>query len=170
MRGIATCERFSRGSHRSSFLSFGGTVLPVWMGDVPFTVRGGPVRGQKVFLPFVAVSTTHFSTLLVKYTIMATTFRWLILLLLCCISCCTCGVAAIVVNDASPPPPTYFGGSDHSEFVAWLQRRTIPYQRSAFIPSPHSPSLGIAVYWTIQGERINIAVAAKATGWVGFGA
>jgi dopamine beta-monooxygenase len=64
-------------------------------------------------------------------------------------------------------PSTYFGGSDTEAYTAWLQGAS--YGKTAFIESTQAPGAGVALHWTIEDETIKLAVAARATGWVGFG-
>jgi DOMON domain/Copper type II ascorbate-dependent monooxygenase, C-terminal domain/Copper type II ascorbate-dependent monooxygenase, N-terminal domain len=64
-------------------------------------------------------------------------------------------------------PPTYFGGSDNEGYISWLGGTS--YERSSFIESTQVEGSGVAVHWTVEGDTIKLAVAAKATGWVGFG-
>jgi dopamine beta-monooxygenase len=62
---------------------------------------------------------------------------------------------------------TYFGGTDIEGYTAWLQGAS--YGKTAFIQSTQVDGAGVALHWTIEGETIKLAVAARATGWVGFG-
>jgi DOMON domain/Copper type II ascorbate-dependent monooxygenase, N-terminal domain/Copper type II ascorbate-dependent monooxygenase, C-terminal domain len=64
-------------------------------------------------------------------------------------------------------PSSYFGGSGNEGYTAWL--RGAWYSRTAFIESAQDERSGVALHWTIEGETIKLAVAAKAEGWVGFG-
>jgi hypothetical protein len=64
-------------------------------------------------------------------------------------------------------PVTYFDGTDHDAYLKWLQDSS--YERSTFLPSPEGPSTGAALHWNITNDSIYLAVAARATGWVGFG-
>lgn len=65
--------------------------------------------------------------------------------------------------------PAFFGGANHAEYVEWIETSAGQYSRSSFLPSLDSASSGVALHWTIEGENIRLAVAARATGWVGFG-
>jgi Copper type II ascorbate-dependent monooxygenase, N-terminal domain/DOMON domain/Copper type II ascorbate-dependent monooxygenase, C-terminal domain len=64
-------------------------------------------------------------------------------------------------------PAAYFGGSGNEGYVAWL--RGVSYDKTVFLPSTNDDAKGVALHWTIEGETIKLAVAAKATGWVAFG-
>jgi hypothetical protein len=74
-------------------------------------------------------------------------------------------------NGASAASATYFGNTNNTdtEYTAWLATATPPYARNTFLPALTDPTDGMAVHWTIQGETIQLAVAAKTTGWLGFG-
>jgi hypothetical protein len=63
----------------------------------------------------------------------------------------------------------FFGADDGDadEYADWLKNAV--YERHTFLSSPHKPNDGMSVHWTIQGEEIRLAVAARATGWLGFG-
>ena len=67
-------------------------------------------------------------------------------------------------------PPSYFGGVNHQSYLEWIGDNNIAekYNSSVFIPSREG-SLGAAVHWTVDDEYFYVAVAARATGWVGFG-
>jgi dopamine beta-monooxygenase len=64
-------------------------------------------------------------------------------------------------------PSTYFGGSGIGEYTAWLLGAS--YGKTAFIESTQVDGAGVALHWNIEGDTIKLAVAARATGWVGFG-
>jgi hypothetical protein len=64
-------------------------------------------------------------------------------------------------------PAAYFGGSGNEGYVAWLQG--LSYDKTVFLESTNDDAKGVALHWTIEGETIKLAVAAKATGWVAFG-
>jgi dopamine beta-monooxygenase len=65
-------------------------------------------------------------------------------------------------------PSTYFGGSDNGGYTSWLQGVSNRYKKTAFVDATQDGA-GVALHWTISGDTINLAVAARATGWVGFG-
>jgi dopamine beta-monooxygenase len=72
----------------------------------------------------------------------------------------------------------YFGGDDNEAYLEWYDEINASYQGSVYIPSAN-PKNGAAIHWAvvsvpedgtaIAGEYIQIAVAARATGWLGFG-
>jgi hypothetical protein len=64
--------------------------------------------------------------------------------------------------------PEYFGGSDNDVYLDWADGIS-RYTSSVFLPSNADPNLGAAVHWSIAGDSIFLAVAARATGWLGFG-
>jgi dopamine beta-monooxygenase len=65
---------------------------------------------------------------------------------------------------------SYFGGSEVDGYTAWLQTTgASSYDKTAFVESTQAQGAGVALHWTIQDEAIQLAVAARATGWVGFG-
>jgi hypothetical protein len=65
----------------------------------------------------------------------------------------------------------YFGGSNDDAYQSWLDVAASDYTNSLFLESSVDASEGVAVYWRLDrtAERIYLAVAARATGWVGFG-
>lgn len=81
--------------------------------------------------------------------------------------CCN---AATTDNDTpAAAAKKYFGGSVNNDaYVRWLSQRR--YNRSTFLASSQSDDAGVALHWNIvNGEQIQLAVVARATGWVGFG-
>ena len=67
-------------------------------------------------------------------------------------------------------PPSYFGGVDNGPYLSWLDENNIEtrYNNSVYMPSIDQSS-GAAVHWSVDDEYIYLAVAARASGWVGFG-
>lgn len=65
-------------------------------------------------------------------------------------------------------PTEYFGASDNDAYLDW-SKSVSRYTSSLYLPSNADPDLGAAVHWSIEGDSIFLAVAARATGWVGFG-
>ena len=62
----------------------------------------------------------------------------------------------------------YFGSSlDKSTYLDWVQK--ISYDRAAFLSSESNPDMGVALHWSTDSTHIHLAVAARASGWVGFG-
>ena len=70
-----------------------------------------------------------------------------------------------VVNAADPS--SYFGGTNIATYLDWVDKSS--YERHAWIESSSDSSLGVAIHWTTDDTHIQLAVAANATGWVGFG-
>jgi len=71
-----------------------------------------------------------------------------------------------IAND----PPSYFGGSDHQSYLDWISdfEIAVKYNSSVFLPS-RQDSFGAAVHWSADDDFFYVAVAARATGWIGFG-
>jgi len=79
----------------------------------------------------------------------------------------------------SVDPTRYFTGEDSTRsnttrFDEWLEDSGNGYENSMYFSSRFTDSLndfedGIAVFWTIKGEMIELAFIARAKGWVGFG-
>jgi hypothetical protein len=67
-------------------------------------------------------------------------------------------------------PPSYFAGVDHGEYLDWLEENQIEsrYKNSVYMPSIDQ-GRGAAVHWSVDDEFIHLAVAARASGWLGFG-
>jgi hypothetical protein len=66
---------------------------------------------------------------------------------------------------------SYFGGSNNDAYQSWLDVTASDYTNSLFLESAANNSQGVAVHWRLDRtvERIYLAVASRATGWVGFG-
>ena len=64
-----------------------------------------------------------------------------------------------------------FFGSRKLPYREWEARRGSRFSQRVFVPSAASPDDGVAVHWTIDemSSSIHLAVATRATGWVGFG-
>lgn len=67
-------------------------------------------------------------------------------------------------------PPSYFGAINNEAYLDWLNANQIEikYNNSVYMPSIYQ-GLGAAVHWTADDEYIHFAVAARASGWLGFG-
>ena len=65
---------------------------------------------------------------------------------------------------------TYFSSTDNAPYLSWLSAHRDVYGNQIFLPKAASEE-GVAFHWSIDNESntIRIAVAAKATGWLGFG-
>jgi hypothetical protein len=72
-------------------------------------------------------------------------------------------------NDTSGVASVPYFGNDAEEYASWLASNNTFYARHTFLSAPLNPQDGMAIHWTIQGEEIQLAVAARATGWLGFG-
>lgn len=64
-------------------------------------------------------------------------------------------------------PSTFFGGSGNGVYLDWLN--SSDYARSKWLSSTSDAGLGVAVHWNTNSTHIELAVASKAIGWVGFG-
>lgn len=87
-------------------------------------------------------------------------------LLLACIL--VAAVQSVELDDVS----NYFGGNDADSYKTWVKNRGSLYPNNSFFVAPSvngETSEGAAVHWKIQDEKVYLAVAARATGWVGFG-
>lgn len=81
---------------------------------------------------------------------------------------CVCLIGATA---AAVPPAEYFSADINAPYVSWLTSRgEANFEHSAFL-SGTTEGDGVAVHWTIDDSTrtIRLAVAAPATGWVGFG-
>ena len=67
----------------------------------------------------------------------------------------------------------HFDGEDHQPYLDWYDSYSIgtKYSNQIFIPGsdPTKPENGMAVHWKIDDEHVHLALAARATGWLGFG-
>jgi hypothetical protein len=73
-------------------------------------------------------------------------------------------------NQLADDPPSYFGSVNNVAYLSWLDSNNIEakYNNSVYIPSIDQTS-GAAVHWSVDDDYIYLAVAARASGWVGFG-
>ena len=82
----------------------------------------------------------------------------------------TCALIWLVAAPCKADDPTsYFNASDNAAYLSWLLSSSAAYDASFFLPSSAAPESGVALHWTLDNDRIMLAVAARATGWVGFG-
>lgn len=67
-------------------------------------------------------------------------------------------------------PQSYFGGANHQTYLEWMSDNNIAgkYNSSVYMPA-RGDSKGAAVHWSVDDEYFYVAVAARATGWLGFG-
>ena len=66
----------------------------------------------------------------------------------------------------------YFGGTDHDGYTDWYIENNIQerYTGSVWLSSSSGiPSEGAAIHWSVDELYVYLAVAVRATGWVGFG-
>jgi hypothetical protein len=67
----------------------------------------------------------------------------------------------------------HFDGLQHDEYLEWYDSSNIQstYTNGIFLrgSDPNSPQDGAAIYWKVDETYVYIAVAARATGWLGFG-
>jgi hypothetical protein len=77
------------------------------------------------------------------------------------------------INGGDSPVCLHFGGVSPQGYHAWYNANgiSVKYSNYVYMPGsdPAAPHNGVAVHWNIDGDYVNIAVAARATGWVGFG-
>ena len=82
-------------------------------------------------------------------------------------------ICAIIWLVAAPckadDPKSYFDALDNEAYLSWLELPSVAYDSSFFLPSSAAPESGVALHWSLDNDRIMLAVAARATGWVGFG-
>ena len=79
------------------------------------------------------------------------------------LSCIT--TAQQISND----PPSYFGGTQNQEYLDWVGSGIdTKYNSSVYLPSIDQAN-GAAIHWTVDGDWLHIAVAARCSGWIGFG-
>jgi len=84
----------------------------------------------------------------------------------------------LLLAAAAGTDPTLFFSGDTTAYLAWLDGSLSKYSKSYFLESSSSnndtlvePADGVGLFWTIDAETqtMALAVAARATGWVGFG-
>lgn len=67
----------------------------------------------------------------------------------------------------------YFSGlatDEKAGYTTWLNTNFgTSYSQHSFLSTASASASGAAVFWKINGDEINFAVAARATGWVAFG-
>ena len=61
----------------------------------------------------------------------------------------------------------YFGGSNNQDYLNWIA--SVNYKSSLFLASDADPANGAAVHWTLSPPYVEIGVAVRASGWLGFG-
>jgi hypothetical protein len=67
-------------------------------------------------------------------------------------------------------PRTFFGGADHDEYLDWVNTTlSNKYYSAVFLQNGVDATQGIAIHWSINEPFIDLALAVRATGWLGFG-
>lgn len=68
---------------------------------------------------------------------------------------------------------THFKGIDADPYIQWYNNNSFDskYTGMTFLQGadPEHPENGAAVHWSVDSEYVYLAVAVRATGWVGFG-
>ena len=55
------------------------------------------------------------------------------------------------------------------EYTKWINASSSAYPRYAYMPQEDNKDDGAAIFWNVNGDMINIAIAVRAEGWVGLG-
>jgi hypothetical protein len=60
--------------------------------------------------------------------------------------------------------------SSNAVYQEWLRSRSTEYTNALFVPADNGVN-GVAIHWTISDDNttLHLAIAAEASGWVGFG-
>ena len=69
-------------------------------------------------------------------------------------------------------PSQYFGGTSNEAYMSWVAEYGGDYDYNYFLASAAGAELnddGVALHWRLDEERLYLAVAARATGFVAFG-
>ena len=79
-------------------------------------------------------------------------------------------LGAVSAQQLTNDPLSYFGAVNNGAYLDWLKANQIEsrYNNSVYMPSIDS-GMGAAVHWSADDEYIHVAVAARASGWLGFG-
>ena len=90
------------------------------------------------------------------------------------IDCSSAVVGRIVDGSSDSDLCSYFGsGVDAEVYIDWYNDQSIEatYPNHVFLQGsdPTEPDNGVAVHWSVDDKHVYLAVAAPATGWVGFG-
>jgi hypothetical protein len=97
-------------------------------------------------------------------------------------------VGSETASISSTSPLDYFPQvteeDERSTYLQWIEETSNSYSRNTFLPSVANPNNGAAVFWNLYADSIDtsvarstpqqythiqVAVAVRATGWVGFG-
>lgn len=82
---------------------------------------------------------------------------------------------ATALDNSTHAATLYFPTDSNAAYLSWLEQRGVGYGSSVFLSSRESEAdsdnNGAAIHWQIDQDasKIRLAVAARATGWVGFG-
>lgn len=83
-----------------------------------------------------------------------------------------CGVQISRATDVSDAC-THFEGVNADPYLSWYDDNDIGSKYTAMVylqgSDPTQPENGAAIHWKVDGEYVYLAVAARASGWVGFG-
>jgi hypothetical protein len=67
----------------------------------------------------------------------------------------------------------HFDGTDHEAYLNWYEEFAVAskYPNQAYLQGsdPTKPEDGAAIHWKVDNDYVYLAVAARATGWIGFG-
>ncbi|KAL3908590.1 MAG: hypothetical protein SGILL_008427 [Bacillariaceae sp.] len=85
-----------------------------------------------------------------------------------------CSIVARAADEFGPDRVAacdHFLATNHESYLEWVERMDNAYPNSVFLKGqdPDRPEDGAAVHWKIDEDYLYLAVAARATGWVGFG-
>lgn len=77
--------------------------------------------------------------------------------------------AVVHSQQISNDPSSYFGGEDNLDYLEWVDSGIDQkYGSSVYLPSVDLVN-GAAIHWTVDSDWLHVAVAARATGWIGIG-
>jgi DOMON domain len=62
-----------------------------------------------------------------------------------------------------------FGGIDDAPYRTWVERSAASYDAVVCYNGTSGGNTGVALHWKVDEENLHLAVAARASGWVGFG-
>ena len=87
---------------------------------------------------------------------------------------CILATASAVYGDkcVDPLDPSADLSSEHdnNRFLQWLDKDEAKvYKHREYVSSNPGACIGASFMWTIEDEKIKVAVAVKATGWLGLG-
>jgi hypothetical protein len=76
------------------------------------------------------------------------------------------------VQGSKDDPSTFFGGVDNEAYLEWVSGvQSQGYNAAYFQANTADETMGAAVHWKVDtgNQELLLAVAARATGWLGFG-